>query len=1325
MPNTHYKGFAILLLILLMTCPLSGQKYYFKKIGIAEGLSHSSVFCIAQDHKGWMWFGTRGGLDVFNGSMIRTYHFTTSLPNVEAQRVNSLLALDQELYVGTGMGLMRYDFSRDKLVDLKLLADTHPIFVNQLSAFSGGMLVSCSAGLYAWKGKQTRAILTEKNIRNALEYKQNILMVLEEEKIRLINTQGEAIYDFPAISSTETSTPVRVETLYKDPQGQVWAGSNAGLFYLDASSLLFKRPNWFPHTTEMVRSIVGDQQGQLWIGTESGLFVYNPLTQTLSHYEQSYDASLNHLSDKAIYSTFVSRDGIVWLGSYFAGVNYALPHRRAFDFLLPNANQSSLSGKAVSEMVRDAQQNIWIATEDGGVTILDRELKPHKILNEKSGLSGNNVHAILPESNGTVWVGTFRDGLNKIDSRTERISIFKQRDNHPNSISNNSVYSICRDKAGQLWLGTQNGLNTYDEKTDTWSLAFGQELGTKFIYDVHEDQKGHLWIATRYDGLYRVDRQRKQLKPIRAGQIEGFKSSQFIGIYEDSGGDLWFASLDGGVCVFRLKSQKFEIPKVQLPSQTVYGILEDEGHCFWLSTNQGLVKYNPKSQQSWTFDQSSGLLTTQFNFKKKKKNPEGTLFFGTINGLTYFQPEQLAQHISDPKCYFTGLKIFNRPIEVGKSSVLKQHLDETPAIELAYRQNVLSIDFVALNYFADGNNYYTYYLEGFEKNWNPKTTKNTATYTNLPAGEFTFHLKSFRSDGTLASAERKLRIKIHPPFWRSPLAYLFYTALLGLAVYGYYRFNRFVSAQKLAVQVERLDKEKNVALHQQKLNFFNFISNEFKTPLTLITAALEQIMGKEVLQRNDLAQMMPSIRRNAQHLELLTEQLAALQKNSENPQEELIQLDLIEFVQENLAAFQPLIVARQLYLEQSFAMPYLSGTLDANKLELVLGHLWFSVFSKMEPEQALTIRVEPKKEVGQSWLLLDMCGELPAEVHNSLLAKNESANNHSMLLTTSLIGELIQQLNGVIRLTADAEQRCISLQIPFVASTTKIAKSKQSGPKKASSAWIKRLAEYEMAPTPIQEEGQNGTYKSKILLAEKNSELLGFLKHHFADQYELILANHYNKALEKAETSLPELIICDAGLMSDKGEMLCEQLKKHPQTGFIPLILLSDADGEQSRLQGLSLGADAFLQKPFKLKELDLMVQNMLKSQRLIKEKFAGALPLPKVEASYQVNKSYAFLQKFKQLVDENYQNPELNVDFLAKAMNCSRSSLHAKLKALSGFSTVEFLTDYRLEKAQELLLQGKSVSEAALQVGFGDANYFSRVYKKKYQQSPKQALKH
>jgi AraC-like DNA-binding protein len=235
-------------------------------------------------------------------------------------------------------------------------------------------------------------------------------------------------------------------------------------------------------------------------------------------------------------------------------------------------------------------------------------------------------------------------------------------------------------------------------------------------------------------------------------------------------------------------------------------------------------------------------------------------------------------------------------------------------------------------------------------------------------------------------------------------------------------------------------------------------------------------------------------------------------------------------------------------------------------------------------------------------------------------------------------------------------------------------------------------------------------------------DLVGFLKNHFADHYDIITANTYNKAFEKVLTSLPELILCDSHLVNERGVTLCQDLKTHPQTGFISVILLTDDDSEQSRLHALLLGADSYLQKPFKMKELDLIVQNTLKSQHLIREKFAGAL---KSEDLYNSNKHYDFLQKFTELIEKHYQDPNLDVDFLAHSMNCSRSTLHAKLKPLSGLSTVEFLNDYRLSMAHQLLTKGLPVAEAAQQVGFGDANYFSRIYKKKYNQSPRQAKAH
>jgi ligand-binding sensor domain-containing protein/AraC-like DNA-binding protein/CheY-like chemotaxis protein len=1316
------KSYSLLIACLLLCSVGKAQKYYFKKIGIAEGLSHSSVFCIAQDYKGFMWFGTRGGLDVFNGSRIKTYTFKSHLPNVEAQRVNCLLALDKELYIGTGMQFMRYDFTQDALINIPLSMDTS-IFVNNINPFSEGVLIATQAGLFAWKNQKVHSILRGgKNVRQAIEYRKNVLMVLENNDVRLVNTEGQGVVDIIKQGITPNTPFSRIETLYKDLDGKIWAGTNHGIFLFDETALQFKQPTWFPSTTELVRTIVTDKQGQLWVGTETGVFVFNPQTQSLRHYGQSYDASLSSLSDKAIYSAFVSRDGIVWLGSYFAGVNYTLPNNTAFNFLMPTANQTPLSGKAVSTLINDAQQNLWIATEDGGVTVLDKDLKLLKIINQTNGLSDNNVHAILPEANGTVWIGTFMGGLNKLNAQSGTITNFKHQPNNPNSLSNNSIYALCKDKNGLLWVGTQSGLNQYDAQNNTWKRVLETEFGQKFIYDIHEDKQGKLWFATRYDGCYHFDPLSKKLEKYHTGNVKGLKSNQFIEIYEDSKQRIWFGTIDGGFCVFDNNSQRFiefDTPP-QYPDATIYGVLEDDAQCMWFSTNKGLVKYNPKTQETWTFDRSSGLMTTQFNFKSSFKNTNGTLFFGTVNGLTYFQPQQLNQHIATPSCYFTDLKIFNQAVTVGASSVLKKHLDETEAIELTHSQNIISIDFVALNYFSSGNNYYTYYLDGFEKTWNPKTLQNSVTYTNLPAGSYTFHLKSFKSDGSLGGNERTLKIKIHPPFWRSPLAYLFYLGLLGLAIYYYYRFNKFVNEQKLAVQLERMEKEKNSALNQQKLNFFTFISNEFKTPLTLITAALDQIMGAEPLSKDGLKHIMPTIRRNAQHLQMLIEQFLTLQKTSENPQNEIVQLDLIDFIKENIAAFQPLIDAKQLAVKTVFAMPYLSAKLDANKLELILGNLLFSIFSKMTAEQAVSINISVKRQAEIPTLLIEIEGALPPSVLDNFQSETDTLGGNSVSLTSNLITHLIAQLNGFIEIEPHADSPKLGLHIPYQPSTASLLKNPKQE-KRVGSTWIKLMAEYDAAVLPTTQDTPTplSIHKPKILIAEKNADLVSFLKSHFADHYDIITANSHNKAFEKALTTLPELILCDSHLTNENGISLCQDLKTHPQTSFISVILLTDDDSEQSRLNALSLGADSHLQKPFKMKELDLMVQNMLKSQRLIKEKFAGTL---KSEDLYGSNKQYDFLQKFTKLIEKHYQDPNLNVDFLAQSMNCSRSTLHAKLKPLTNLSTVEFLNDYRLTMAHQLLTQGVGVAEAAQQVGFGDANYFSRIYKKKYGHSPRQA---
>ena len=1307
------------------------QKYYFKNISPVEGLSHSSVFCITQDYKGFMWFGTREGLNRYDSQHIKTYYFKSASPTVEASRINVVQAADEELYVGTGTELLQYDFTKDQFDRVRLPGDSI-VFINDLASSRVGVLVGTQNGLFLLKKDRTvRQLLKNQNVRKLVEYKRGVWMILTGNTLRLLTLNGETIL---SISTANLPNATHFETIYKDTEGQIWAGTNRGLLGLDTQKMQFTKPEWFGAEEVLVRTIAEDKERQLWIGTETGAYLYAKKSGQLTYYEQSFEQSPNHLADKSIYASFVSAEGIVWLGSYFGGVNYALPENHSFEYLFPERDARTISGKAVSQIVADAAQNLWVATEDGGVTVFDKNLVYQKSYDATNGLSDNNVHAVFPESSGTtVWIGMFSGGLNRLDVKTGRISTFTHDANDPKSLSNNRVYSLHKDRQSTLWVGTQQGLNVFDEKMQQFTLAFPNTLGDKFIYDIHQDKAGNVWFATRFDGIYRCDSLRKNLRHFAAKSTPAIHSDQIVSIYEDRAGNLWFGTLDGKVAFFDQKRQKFSEPAflAQIPDKTIYGILEDNQRNLWFSTNRGLINLDTKTNKIRIFDKGSGLLTTQFNFKSFYKNQNGTLFFGSVNGLCYFRPEVLHKNIFSPKCYFTGLKIFNEEVGIGENEVLQKSIDETEALEIEHRQNVLTLDFVALNYPAAGNNHYTYYLEGFEENWNDRTDKSSATYTNLPFGNYTFHLKTYRSDGTLADPERTLRIKVNPPLWLSPLAILLYLGLIGLAIYYYGRFVRFVNEQKLAVQVERLDKEKNQELNAQKINFFTFVSNEFTSPLTLIVAVIDEIIHAEPLRKEDLNRNVKIIKKNARHLQMLIEQLTAIRKTSESASNELIELDLVGFVKENLLALQPLILSRNLTVKTIFSQPYVHAVIDGMRLELVLANIFFNIFSKCSPESSFELSTGVETAAAgesESVFHLTLSGPLPIGFIKSLPQTIDSEPMISAITTPSisesLLVSLVEKLRGKFWVDA-METPKIHLQIPYRTSAEQrkegIGQERKAG-KSVVGQWV---ADYETGDQDaVLQETSPGVEKAKILIVGKNAELLDFLKRHFADRYEIATAPSHAKAIRKTESAFPDLVLCDSDLVNETGESICQTLKGNGHTSFIPIILMLENDTEASRIAALAAGSDAMIGKPFKLQELDLLVKNTLDARRLMRERYAGSsLPASEITA-YQNNKGTDFLLRFTNLIETNYQESTLTVDILAEAMQCSRSSLHTKIKAMTRLSTIEFLNDYRLRMAHQLLAQGNSVAEAADAVGLNDPNYFSRIFKRKYGESPSRMQK-
>ncbi len=1318
---------------------VAAQLFNFNALTSDDGLAHNTVFSITQDHKGFMWFGTRAGLSRYDSQHIKNYYFSIKSPRQETNLINCVYAVGENLWVGTPMGLFRYIFAQDRFVQIPL--GREPAFVSGIKKMSNGELwVNSRNGIYRIKPDgRVKHILPRQNIHSSCEFRTGTFLIVEYNKPRIINADGETILELTIEDyGREKGRGILEYGMYKDRRGGIWLRTNRGLLQLDEKTMAFRPVAWFDELTKfktwVTRTMTEDKAGNMWVGSESGAVVIDSNRQTAHWYDKSFTTSPYAINDRAVYSSYVSRDGTIWIGTYFGGVNYARPTGISFNHLLPAPGGESIAGNAVSQLAIDSRHRVWMATEDAGVTVLDPATGRYTYYNHSNGLSDNNIHSLWMEESPVAWVGTLWGGLNRIDLVTGAITVFRSKSGDSTSLSNNAVHTIFRDRLNTLWVGTIDGLNILNEKTGHFRLFKPEVLGRTFVYEVREDTAGQLWIATHSEGIYRYDRQSEKLTHYAAGNTPVIQSDQIISIYEDAKKNVWFGTINGGVCVWSGALKKFVSSPVnaQLPSPTVYGILEDNQGTYWFSTNQGLLSFNPVQKTYRLFDKTNGLPATQFNFKSSLKDKRGILYFGSVDGLCYFDPDVIKKRVFDPPVYFTDLKLFNKSVKPDGESVLTKHIDETDRLTVNHAQNVITLDFVAINYLSKSTNYYTYYLEGFEPTWNPKTSVNTRTYTNLSPGTYTFHVRSFRSNGALSTAERTLLLTVRAPLWLTPYAYFVYILLGVLALLLYRRFITFLNQQKVAVQMERIEREKSEELNQQKLNFFTFLSNEFKTPITLIMAEIDELIHSNRAWQADSATNYGVIRKNAKRLHTLIDQITELRKTGHEPQKvHLTETDIIAFVKETMQGFAPLLQARHIARRLTFSDPYMMASFDAGKLEMVIGNLLFFLTNELTEGNELHLDVTLGKITGQSahyLTLLFGLTEQPvlfeqlrvsfrtAGQHGELFSQNDSSNV-GLLLTFSLL----RQMPNAVLFVEEKEKLALTIQFPIQKSPVSKLPAANSKAQTLATQVIdlvdaippnRETTGYESAETLV-------TDRPTILIIDKSKDLAHFLKRHFAENYRVILPGTFAEVLTRAQAILPELILCGSDIADASHQNLCTALKSNPLTQTIPIILLLNDDDEKTIIAGLNSGADGYISKPFNLKELDLLIVNQLRSVSALKNKLISGLAGSVLSRLPQHNREQEFVLRFHALVSQHYKDRELTADALAQMMHCSRSQLHAKIKTLTNFSPKEYLNNYRLNLSRQLLEQGLSVADAAFETGYGNPDYFGRAFKKKFGITP------
>lgn len=890
MKGTMLNRLLYIHLLLLLAIRLHAQEYFFKNITVDNGLSHNLVFCTLQDAYGFIWFGTKDGLNRYDGYKIRTFRgdprINGSLGNNDVRAL--LNRSKNEIWVGTKKGLFMYDVLKERFREVDQFRNAYisAIVPDQ----ENNIWLIANHSLY-------RIARHDTTIFRELQGIATSVCALANGDIWIGTTNGKlARYAGSQWHFTELFDkhflPARwIEKLCEGNNHELLVGTaSAGLLSYDPASGTIRKILSYDNNERpvYVRDIIRNGN-DYWIATESGIYIYDGSQRIKSHLKKDANVK-NGLADNAIYTLLKDNTGNIWAGSYFKGVNMFPNQDFLFNSMPPGFTFSSAAeapefrNSIVREICQDRYQSLWVGTEDNGLYQFNHTSKKiihYRSSSQSSSLSYNNIHGLLCTGD-TLWLGTFERGMDLLNIRTGKV--FRHYDIKSGvNLKSNFVITFCQARDGTVYVGTAGGLQQFDARNKQF-VTVGPVPGD-FIYSIIEDRSGKIWIGTEDSGVWSYDPVTGTAAPLRHTRVtEPSVNVKTNSIYEDMQGNIWIATEGDGLLVYdrNRQLQTHYTTANGLPSNFVYKIVQGDPSNMWVSTALGLVHLNTVSKSTRVFTRENGLPSNQFNYNSGFKDSRGTVYFGTTSGLACFSPAYTQSVRFKIPLYFTGLKIFDKEALIAAAhSPLKTSLLNTEALVLSHKQSTFNIDFSGLVYAAQNDIRYAYKLKGLNDEWAQLKESRSIYFTQLPPGKYTLEVQATAPfSGRFSGADIQLDITVLPPFWKSRTAYLLYTIaaiLLFLGILRYYhRHQKRLQAQK----IEELNRQKELENNQAKIDFFTNIAHEIKTPLTLIQGPVEDLLSRSEHAPDNYE--LTLIEKNTTRLLQLTNQLLDFRRIESN-----------------------------------------------------------------------------------------------------------------------------------------------------------------------------------------------------------------------------------------------------------------------------------------------------------------------------------------------------------------------------------------------------------------------------------------------------------
>lgn len=1332
------------------------QSLYFENISTKDKLPNSVIRNIGQDSLGFLWLSSNDGLFRYDGQNYVIYREISTHRASISYNYIPFMKLDHSgnpwmLFSGsidkldTRSGKIRHFYGYQDNIRLSIGNSYQLDFTPENNVFAtslqyGLLFLSHADTSIQWLQNEKIKFPEISNNLEAITYCQNCLFVGKKYsgiyKIRLTDSDSRIDRVEKIIDSDHSET----YTILLDKQNRLWAGTSNGLLYRNMSTGVSKTFHYTPNSNSFlpdkeILSLFVDDNNFLWIGSrENGLSIVS-IAEIETQGDEAkcikYSTNLleGSLANRCINTIFKDKDGKIWLGTYSGGIHFTNEHRNKIHSLkfVPGHPQSTTHPK-VWGITQAKDGNIWIGTDGGGIDVwspVNGIVK--RIKNDKTGrgLSDNAILCAITDKKGDLWFGTYRGGLNRINAVNGSIKIYEKV---PSSIPGrycSDIRCIFQDSSGKIWIGTNwNGVCYYDESTDSFINI--PELGIIDVRAIIESKNGGFWIGTHSRGLiwYNTNTKEQKFYSMKPGDPNSLPSDDIYALKEDRTGKLWIGTQYGGLSCFDPKNESFTNfgSNNGLANTTVLAILEDSRGFYWLSTNEGISRFDPKNSTFINYDQSNGVLPGEFLNNSCISAADGTFYFGSSNGLNFFNPEFIQPSSIVPKVVFTELKVFNEQIFPG-SEVIDQNIEFTPKIRLTHQQSVFTIGFQAIQFPFAGKCQYNYMLEGYDEKWNQAGTNNAATYRQLPPGDYTFKVKASNSDGVWSEQIASIQIEIIPPFWKTIWAYILYIAIIALGIRFIFRFRMNQIRMLNQLHYEQKIRQKEQKIHHERLEFFTNISHELRTPLTLVECAVDDL--KRLLGKTKNEKINESIKTASFHssrlLELINQLLEFRRVETGTPQISVEKINLNEWMSAYLSNFKELADSKSVFLKLAMPVKSIDLWVDSDKLSMIMNNLLSNAF-KYTPQKGT---IEVNTQVKDQQIFIEVAdsgsGISPKSLPNIFdrYFKTESRST-STGIGLSLTKSLVELHQGSIKVNSSlgkGSKFTVIFRTGNQHFKPEQIKSTENGDFSISAESA------EIAPIHPEERLDHKI----MLIIEDNHDISTLLAEKFAQNFEVHIANNGETGIELARKLIPDIIISDIMMPGIQGTEVCKTLKKSQATSHIPIILLTAKGTVDDELFGLTTGADDYISKPFNFRILEARVNTLIINRvnllNYFKEKDFDHTEKP--PTNILLIQEQEFLLKTEQLILEKYLNSDSSVFKLAEDLNFSRSSLYRKIKMLTGLSINEFARSVKIRKAAKLIeSEDITISEAAYRTGFNDLKYFRENFVKQIGITPSEYKK-